>query len=450
MYIKFYEKGDKRVRTPNLTSDRETVYFILGIIFSVFVYIIAAVSIIGIGIAVGLLAVMLYLNIIMLGSIRGNGIRIHQQQFPDVYERVVSLSNDMGLKKVPDVFIVQSEGALNAFATRFFGRDMVVIYSEVFELARQSAEAELDFIIAHELSHIKRRHVWKNILLVPANFIPFLSQAYSRSCEYTCDREAAYFTKNGVAAKRALTILGAGKDLYPEVNEQAYLEQIQSESNGAVWLSEVLSSHPRLPKRIQAVGRFMGVEGTPAYRPNHGKIAIGATLLFGGMFGVYIAFLLFLTAGSFVYGDLFPEAVAEDLYEDDLYDEGLYETVVDDQTPLMIAVYNNNLEEVHKLILDGEDLEARDSEGFTALGYAVYNDDIRMAKKLLEAGANPNTHHDYTSVLLDALYNESYEMAALLYKHGADPALEDTAGDSGYSYFGVDNEADFKRLIESQ
>jgi hypothetical protein len=200
---------------------------------------------------------------------------------------------------------------------------MVVIYSEVFELARQGAEDELDFIIAHELSHIKRRHIWKNILLVPANFIPFLSQAYSRSCEYTCDREAAYYTKNGVAAKRALTILGAGKDLYSEVNEQAYLEQIQSESNVAVWLSEVLSTHPRLPKRIQAIGRFMGVEGTPNYLPDHGKIAIGATLLFGGMFGVYIAIVLLFSAGTLVYAFMMPEEVSDELSGETLYEEDL-------------------------------------------------------------------------------------------------------------------------------
>ena len=98
---------------------------------------------------------------------------------------------------------------------------MVVIYSEVFELAREQGEAELDFIIAHELSHVKRRHVWKNILIMPAQFIPFLSQAYSRSCEYTCDREAAYYIQNGMAAKQALTILGVGKKLYSEVNEDA-------------------------------------------------------------------------------------------------------------------------------------------------------------------------------------------------------------------------------------
>lgn len=432
------------MKTPNLTSDRETVYFVLSIIFSVFVYIIAAVSIIGIAIAVGLLAVMLYLNIMMLGSIRGNGIRLHENQFSDVYSRVVSLSSEMGLKKVPDVFIVQSEGALNAFATRFLGRDMVVIYSEVFELARQGGEAELDFIIAHELSHIKRRHVWKNILVIPANFIPFLSQAYSRSCEYTCDREAAYYTKNGIAAKRALTILGVGKDLYDEVNEQAYLEQIQSESNVAVWLSEVLSTHPRLPKRIQAVGRFMGVEGTPFYVSNNGKIALGATLLFGGMFGVYISSILLFSIGGLVYGSLLPTAFSEEMA-----DAGTLSNV-DGMTPLMIAVSESNYEVVDQLILDGDDLEVKDLEGFTALGYAVYSGDTKMAEKLLEAGADPNAQHNYSSVLLDALYNENYQLASMLYEFGAAPDLEDSNGESGFSYFGVTNETDFIQMLEVQ
>ena len=190
----------------------------------------------------------------------------------------------MDLKKVPDVFVIHSEGAFNAFATRFLGRNMVVIYSEVFELAREHGEAELDFIIAHELSHVKSRHVWKNILIMPAQFIPFLSQAYSRSCEYTCDREAAYYIQNGAAAKHALTILGVGKKLYTEVNENAYLEQIHTESNVAVWLSEILSSHPLLPKRIQAVGNFMRIEGTPKYYSNSTKIALGIGALLGIFF----------------------------------------------------------------------------------------------------------------------------------------------------------------------
>jgi Zn-dependent protease with chaperone function len=427
------------MKTPSLTSDRETIYFILSIIFSIFIYIIAAVSIIGIGIAVSILAVIVYANLIMLGSIRGNGIRIQQNQFPDVYERVVALSNAMGLKRVPEVFIVQSEGALNAFATRFFGRDMVVIYSEVFELARQGGAAELDFIIAHELSHIKRRHVWKSILLVPANFIPFLSEAYSRSCEYTCDREAAYYTQNGIAAKRALTILGSGKDLYLEVNEQAYLEQIKSESNVAVWLSEVLSSHPRLPKRIQAIGRYMNVEGTPSYAPNQGKIALGAALLFGGMFGVYMLTMFLFSSGAVVYAKLIPDFLSEEFSEMEP-SEG--------ETPLMTAVYNGDAEEVRVLIEEGTDLEAKDAEGYTALSYTTFSGENEIAQVLLEAGADPNTQDDYSNVLVSALYSENYELASLLYDYGADPALEDPSGESGYSVLDVDNEEDFLNAIK--
>jgi Zn-dependent protease with chaperone function len=427
------------MKTPSLTSDRETIYFILSIIFSIFIYIIAAVSIIGIGIAVSIFALILYANLIMLGSIRGNGIRIQQSQFPDVYERVVALSNAMGLKRVPDVFIVQSEGALNAFATRFLGRDMVVIYSEVFELARQGGASELDFIIAHELSHIKRRHVWKNILLVPANFIPFLSEAYSRSCEYTCDREAAYFTQNGIAAKRALTILGSGKDLYLEVNEQAYLEQIKSESNVAVWLSEVLSSHPRLPKRIQAVGRFMKVEGTPSYAPKQGKIALGVAILFGGLFGVYMLTIFLFSAGTDVYAKLIPDFLSEEFSEMEL-SEG--------ETPLMTAVYNGDAEEVKVLIEEGADLEAKDAEGYTALSYTTFSGENEIAQVLLEAGADPNAQDDYSNVLVSAIYSENYELASMLYDYGANPTLKDPSGESAFSVLDVDNEKDFLRIIK--
>jgi Zn-dependent protease with chaperone function len=429
------------VKTPSLTSDRETIYFILSIIFSMFIYIFAAVSIIGIGIAVSILAIILYANLIMLGSIRGNGIRIQQNQFPDVYERVVALSNAMGLKRVPEVFIVQSEGALNAFATRFFGRDMVVIYSEVFELARQGGAAELDFIIAHELSHIKRRHVWKNILLVPANFIPFLSEAYSRSCEYTCDREAAYYTQNGNAAKRALTILGSGKDLYLEVNEQAYLEQIKSESNVAVWLSEVLSSHPRLPKRIQAIGQYMNVEGTPSYKPNQGKIALGAALLFGGLFGVYMLTIFLFTAGTVVYAKLIPDFLTEEFSE--------MEPSVG-ETPLITAVFNGDTEEVRVLIEEGTgtDLEAKDADGYTALNYTTFSEENEIAQVLLEAGADPNSQDNYSNVLVNAIYSENYELASMLYGYGADPALKDPSGESAFSVLDVDNEEDFLRMIK--
>ncbi len=146
----------------NLVYSKETIYFILCCVVSVGLYIAAAFSIILLPIIIGLFLISLFFHAVSIGSIRGNGVRVSERQFPDVYERIQTLSYDMRLPRVPDVFILQSEGALNAFATRFFGRNVVVLYSEVFELARQKGDKELEFIIAHELAHVKRRHIWKN------------------------------------------------------------------------------------------------------------------------------------------------------------------------------------------------------------------------------------------------------------------------------------------------
>ncbi len=433
------------MNSHSLVSSRETPYFVVSIIISAFIYLIATLSMIGIGIALVLLVFILCNNAIMIGSIRGNGIRISEKQFPDVYERVVALSETMQLKAVPDVFVIQSEGAFNAFATRFLGRNMVIIYSEVFELARERGEKELDFIIAHELAHIKRRHIWKHILTIPANFVPFLSQAYSRACEYTCDRMAAYYIEDGLAAKRALTILGIGKVLYHDVDEVEYLEQIHSESNVAVWFAELLSTHPMLPKRIQAIGQFMQIENTPSFQPNAGKIAIGATISGAALAFIYVGALLFFTFAIGALSFFLPtnEAGEEDVfYESDVLPAGK-------TTPLMEAASFGDVAAVEKLLMDGAvDIHAYDEEFTTALHYAVYNDELEVAELLLREGdADPNDADAYTTALTAALDNESYIMALLLYRYGADPTVEDAFGDSGLSYFDVKNVQEFQDVL---
>ena len=381
----------------------------------------------------------------MIGNIRGNGIRISERQFPEVYERVIELSKAMSLKTVPDVFVIHSEGAFNAFATRFLGRNMVVIYSEVFELAREQGDKELDFIIAHELAHIKRRHIWKSILILPANFVPFLSQAYSRACEYTCDRTAAYYIQDGVAAKHALTILSVGKVLYRDINEVEFLEQINSESNVAVWFSEISSTHPILPKRIQAVGQFMRIEDTPNFQPNTGKIAIGATISGAVLVFVYVGAMVLLTVAMSAYSFIFPETLAPAAQEDVFYESDSDPAAV--VTPLMEAASAGDVATVKLLLKDGADMSAYDEEFTTALHYAVYKDNLEVAELLLREGASPNDEDVYTTVLTAALENESYIMALLLYRYGADPTIEDAYGNSGLTHLDVQSVQEFQDTL---
>ncbi len=424
-----------------IKSDRETLYFVLSLIVSIFVYIGVAVSVVGIPIALIVFAFIFYMQLMMLGSIRGNGVRIHQKQFPDVYARVQQLSKEMGLKKTPDVFVIQSEGALNAFATRFLGRDMVVLYSEVFELAREQGQDELDFIIAHELAHVKRRHVWKNLAILPAAFIPFLSQAYSRSCEYTCDRHAAFMIQNPDAAKRALTLLGIGKKMYAEVDEQAYVQQIETESNGVVWLTEVLSTHPRLPKRIQSISQFAG-SAERLYYPRTGRILAGVAGLAALGTAIYIACIALFAAGGMFWGSLFAGSEALGL-EESLGLESAFETP--GETDLMAAAYMGDIEAIEQALASGDSIDEQDEYGADALMYAVKGYSPEAVEYLLELGANPNTYDDVDSALVLAVYNEDIETVELLLEYGADPSLPDP---EGYTIYDITGESTVEDVLD--
>jgi hypothetical protein len=59
---------------------------------------------------------------------------------------------------VPEAYLLQMGGMLNAFATRFLGRDFLVLYSDVVDGLADNPDA-LNFYIGHEIGHIKRKHL---------------------------------------------------------------------------------------------------------------------------------------------------------------------------------------------------------------------------------------------------------------------------------------------------
>jgi Zn-dependent protease with chaperone function len=240
-----------------LIYEKEKGYFILALLFSITSYIMLIFSIVGIiYIVIGAL-ITLFIHGIMIGNIKNNGVKVNKNQFPQVFQTVESLCRDMQIKEVPEVYVLHSNGVFNAFATRFFGRNFVVLYSEVLELVAMGAEKELNFIIAHELAHIKRKHVARQFLILPALWIPFLGNAYSRACEFTCDRIASVYTRSPEASIRGLTILAIGKVLFEKVNIPDYIEQFNNEKGFFPWLSSVLSTHPPLPIRIKEINNLI-------------------------------------------------------------------------------------------------------------------------------------------------------------------------------------------------
>ncbi|WP_088102831.1 M48 family metallopeptidase [Halalkalibacter urbisdiaboli] len=236
-----------------LIHDNEKGYYILCLVISVLTYIGLILSIIGIFYVLIGLVFSVFLHGLSIGHIRSNGVKLTEKQFPLIYNRTKMVADKMNVKEIPAIYIIQSDGILNAFATRFFGRNFIVLYSDIVELAEEGYDAELDFVIAHELAHIQRKHLTKNLLILPARWIPFLGDAYSRACEFTCDRMATSYINNPTAAINALTVLAVGKKLFTQVNIEEFINAAREETGLFLWLSQVLSTHPPLPKRITEV-----------------------------------------------------------------------------------------------------------------------------------------------------------------------------------------------------
>jgi Zn-dependent protease with chaperone function len=247
------------------TSPRQLVYPRERVLYAIMVlvsFLIYAVLILGglsnpqIGASIlmygGLFALLgFYAHGLALGRIRGNAVRVSERQFPLLHRLAIAHARRLGLKQAPTMYVMESGGLLNAFATRFLGRDFVVVYSDVLELALARGEAAVGFIVGHELGHVWRGHLKHRWLTTPARFVPYLGAAYSRACEYTCDRLGAHCQPDGAIS--GLLALAAGKQLHAHVDVREYAGQAVSEQNFWVRRAEIMSTHPLLPKRVAAL-----------------------------------------------------------------------------------------------------------------------------------------------------------------------------------------------------
>lgn len=233
----------------NYVSTKEKVYFGIMLFFSIFIYLLMIVSIVGIFYMLLIALFLLFAQGISIGSIRQNSVKITPDQFGDIYGKVVEYSEKLYLKNVPDVYLMQSGGLLNAFATRFLFKDVVVIYSDILELAYAQGEDAVNFIIAHELAHVKRKHLSKSKYIIFGEFIPFLGLAYSRACESTCDRIASKLINT--PSVDGLIVLAAGKMLYKKVDVKLFLANAAKDRGFWCWLAEICSTHPHITSRVK-------------------------------------------------------------------------------------------------------------------------------------------------------------------------------------------------------
>ena len=236
---------------PELTTPAERKYTQAASFAAVVIYGLSVICLFGIVLVPLIMFISHVLDGIRLGRMRGNGIKVTPEQFPEVFEAVHNLAASLGMQTAPETYVMNKPGLLNACAKNFHQRDYVIIYTDVLELAYSFGESELAFVIAHELAHIQCGHLKRKWLDFPAKLVPFLGQALSRAREYTCDKIAQELVPEGASV--GLVALSVGTKLFRRINLKALYAQQDSVDDFWSSFSEAVSSKPNLNSRIRAL-----------------------------------------------------------------------------------------------------------------------------------------------------------------------------------------------------
>lgn len=187
-----------------------------------------------------------------ISYLKGTGVEITAEQFPDLHHKIVEASAKLGLDKVPSAYLLHMGGAFNALATRFLGKNFVVLFSDIVDALDEQPDA-LNFYIGHELGHIKRKHLVWGPVLAPASFLPIIGAAYSRAKEYTCDRHGQAVCASPDSAPLGLAALAAGGKRWRTLQQDRYIAQSKQTSGFWMSLYELISDYPWLTKRVAAL-----------------------------------------------------------------------------------------------------------------------------------------------------------------------------------------------------
>jgi len=187
-----------------------------------------------------------------ISYLKGTGVEITAEQFPDLHEKITACSAKLGIEKAPSAYLLHMGGAFNALATRFLGKSFIVLYSDIVDALDEHPDA-LNFYIGHELGHLKRKHLVWGSVLAPAAFLPIIGTAYSRAREYTCDRHGLAACSDPASAPLGLAALAAGGKRWRTMNQESYTAQTKHSSGFWMSLHEIISDYPWLTKRIATI-----------------------------------------------------------------------------------------------------------------------------------------------------------------------------------------------------
>ena len=197
----------------------------------------------------------------MVGLRKAEGMKLHEVKASETRNRALTMARKMGITLRRIYVVPAGRGHL----TNAFGGAHVIALTD--NLGKFLDKREIDFVIAHELAHTKRRHGRRKMLQTAAIFSmmaialflfrralspirPVVDVAvillplamhyfFSRRHEYEADREAVEFSGEPETGIRALAGLYRASEAPTRCSR----------------LTELFMTHPMLERRAEAIGR---------------------------------------------------------------------------------------------------------------------------------------------------------------------------------------------------
>ena len=140
-----------------------------------------------------------------LAHLRANGVRVGPDQYPALDAMAENFAGRMGIAR-PEIFVVQ-QTLWNAFAARFVGTYIVVLYSGAIDsLLLGGRPEDLGFLLGHELGHHAAGHLKRlHRVLGLAFFVPFLPASHRR-----CGRKRSRLRQGQYQGQGGQQVLGQG------------------------------------------------------------------------------------------------------------------------------------------------------------------------------------------------------------------------------------------------
>jgi len=118
----------------DLIYKHETSLFRIAVVLSAIFWVLLVVGTLGIALIYILLfyVIFLFVHSGFISYIKGNGVKITEAQYPDLHKRVISCCQKVGLTEIPDAYLLRTD-FFNALATRFLGRNFIVLFTDVLD-----------------------------------------------------------------------------------------------------------------------------------------------------------------------------------------------------------------------------------------------------------------------------------------------------------------------------